>query len=115
MTLKRIISIPLIFFVVVSVMSTFAQENDDYNALVAFYNSTNGDDWAENTDWLVDPNVCNWFGITCDIEGKVISIDFKPTLDNSGTFISTDIIGSIPPEIGDLVYLEELIIWNADF
>ncbi len=49
---------------------------DDYNAIVAFYHSTNGPKWLNNTGWLKgDP--CTypfWFGLYC-INGRVLQIN----------------------------------------
>ena len=35
----------------------------EFNALVAFFESTGGQSWNTNTDWL-DPNADSWFGVT---------------------------------------------------
>jgi len=34
------------------------------NALMAFYYATTGANWSDNTNWLSDPVVNNWFGVT---------------------------------------------------
>jgi len=34
-------------------------------ALVAFYESTNGPDWSNNTGWLTSDTPCSWYGVTC--------------------------------------------------
>jgi len=36
----------------------------DYNALVALYNSTNGANWTDNTNWLTNADVSTWYGVT---------------------------------------------------
>ncbi|MGB0929125.1 MAG: choice-of-anchor L domain-containing protein [Chitinophagales bacterium] len=36
--------------------------------LVAFYNATGGDDWTDNSGWLVD-DVSEWFGVTLSVDG----------------------------------------------
>jgi hypothetical protein len=33
-------------------------------ALMAFYEATNGDAWTDNTGWMTDSTVGNWFGVT---------------------------------------------------
>jgi hypothetical protein len=38
---------------------------EEYNTLVALYNATDGDNWANNDGWLEDYSVCDWYGITC--------------------------------------------------
>jgi hypothetical protein len=37
-------------------------------ALVAFYNSTNGTGWIARTGWLETNEPCQWYGIFCDSE-----------------------------------------------
>lgn len=38
----------------------------DYNALLAFYDATGGDNWTDKTNWLTSSNVSSWFGITVE-------------------------------------------------
>jgi hypothetical protein len=33
-------------------------------ALMAFYEATGGDSWTDNTNWMTDPTVGNWYGVT---------------------------------------------------
>lgn len=75
-------------------------------ALEAFYDSTDGDNWTDNTGWKVDENVCSWYGITCDT-GHVSSIDF-----NIAFFSDNHIVGILPAEIGALTYLKTLSMPN---
>ena len=42
----------------------FADRQGDSLALVALYNSTNGDNWHNNTNWLTNEPIENWVGIT---------------------------------------------------
>lgn len=73
------------------------------NALYAFYESTNGDEWDNNTDWLSEKPVKEWIGV--DVEnGHVTWLNFN---DNGLT-------GSIPPEIRDLPHLRSLILYYND-
>lgn len=49
----------------------------DYNALVDFYNSTNGDNWSNNYNWLNDTQpISNWTGIT-EENGRVTAISLQ--------------------------------------
>ncbi|MGB1308693.1 MAG: leucine-rich repeat domain-containing protein, partial [Oceanihabitans sp.] len=96
--------------------------NSDYAALVALYNSTNGDNWTTNTNWLDDTKPLNtWYGVTLT-NNRVTSISLGsnnltgvlPT--EIGDFselqylwlYSNEITGTIPPEIGNLTNLIEL-------
>ena len=38
----------------------------DRKVLVAFYEATDGPNWANNTNWLSDAPVCYWHGVTAD-------------------------------------------------
>ena len=48
----------------------------DKEALIAFYNSTNGAQWKINTNWLTDAPVDEWYGIT--VEGERVIEFFLP-------------------------------------
>jgi Secretion system C-terminal sorting domain/Leucine Rich Repeat len=65
----------------------------DSLALIAFYNSTNGDEWIDNTGWRDGP-VIDWFGIT--LTGSRVT-----TISLEGNNLS----GSLPDSIGDLTGL----------
>ena len=91
-------------------------------ALVAFYNSTDGDNWTNNTGWLVDTDPANWFGITrgSTVSGiRLESNNLVGTLPSElgnltsivGINISGNLIsGNIPPELGNLTNLENLTL-----
>ncbi|MDG5767698.1 T9SS type A sorting domain-containing protein [Balneolales bacterium ANBcel1] len=102
----------------------------DSLALVAYYNSTNGDQWRDNSGWLVD-QVAFWIGIdeieeVADGEWRVTSVDmprnnmrvpgpFPPEMEDLEYvwFWKSDVnlhSGPIPPEIARMARLEELLI-----
>jgi Leucine-rich repeat (LRR) protein len=64
-------------------------------ALVALYNSTDGDNWVSNTGWKVTNTPCNWYGVSCS-GGHVSELDMS----------SNQLSGTIPPELGQLSNLE---------
>ena len=66
-------------------------------ALVALYNSTNGDGWRNHTNWLVTTTPCSWNGVTCAM-GHVTELLLS----------ANQLSGAIPPEIGDLTALHRL-------
>lgn len=72
---------------------------DEYNALVALYNSTNGDEWNSRNNWLTETTP--WYGVTV-ADGHVTSIDLS---DNQ-------LAGQIPPELGNLTELQWLGLHN---
>lgn len=66
------------------------------DALIALYNATDGANWDDNTGWL-STDVSTWFGVT--VSGcNVIDIALP----------GNNLIGALPPEIGDLTLLEGL-------
>ncbi len=78
----------------------------DRAALVALYQSTHGDNWHLNDNWLTDAPLDEWFGVLTDsASGRVIRLD----LENNG------LTGEIPAEFGQLTALEVLNLratWN---
>ena len=66
-------------------------------ALEAFYNSTNGPDWAHDSGWLFTNTPCSWYGVSC-VGGHVTSVSL------SGNEVS----GQLPEELGNLSELEVL-------
>jgi len=66
-------------------------------ALVALYDSTNGPGWKNKTGWKTESDPCAWYGVTCS-NGHV----------NNVNLFYNQLSGTIPPEIGNLVYLKEL-------
>ncbi len=79
---------------------TFAAEKD---TLIALYNSTNGENWTTNTNWLTgDPCTNNWHGIDCDQSANIVRI----------LLYNNNLFGTIPAELGDLNNLEWLWLDN---
>ena len=98
----------------------------DSLALVALYDSTGGEYWTNNTNWLTGP-VASWSGITIS-EGRVTKIYLSNNnlagtipLEIGGLNQLTDCIlngnqlsGPLPPEIGNLTELEYLYLQYND-
>ena len=111
----------------------FAQYNPDvhgvpeieYDALVAFYNATNGDNWQFKSNWLSQLKpVGEWYGITVE-KGRVTNINLFITYNSllpsqiynltelkEITLINGRIVGGLTSEISNLTKLEILDIKN---
>ena len=74
----------------------------DREALVALYNATGGPDWEYSVNWLTDAPLGDWYGVTTDARGRVISLYL------GGTFSTEGLVGNLPDSIGDLTELEFL-------
>ena len=72
----------------------------DRAALIAFYHSTDGDNWVNNTNWLSDKPLREWHGIHADDNDRVIVIALK----------GNNLVGSLAPDISKLTALKELIL-----
>ena len=83
-------------------LSTFLQRSvaTEGEALVALYNATDGPNWGNNTNWLSDAPLDDWFGVVTDAEGRVVSLILR------GNGLS----GKMPPELGNLSSLEGLLL-----
>ena len=69
-------------------------------ALLALYEATDGPNWSNNTNWLSDAPLGEWYGVTTDDTGRVVGLHLS---DNRLT-------GEIPPELAGLSNLEELYL-----
>ena len=100
-------------------------EHPDFTPLMALYNATNGDSWANNSNWGMDCNVCNWYGVTCEnnrvtqlrLDDNQLMGSLPTELSNLANlrtlFLSTNqLSGSIPAELGNLANLEVLFLFN---
>lgn len=84
---------------------SFAQAQmptEEREALIALYNSTDGPNWTNNTNWLGAVGTeCTWCGVYCSLDDQVTQL-ILPT---------NKLNGSLPPEIGDLPILFLLHMW----
>ena len=73
----------------------------DRDALVALYHATDGPNWTNNTNWLSDKPIGDWYGVSTDADGRVTWLALELNRLN----------GVIPPEIGDLGNLVDLSLY----
>ncbi len=101
----------------------------DWEALAAFYATTSGPDWANNTNWFSKNPLNRWYGIHTNDAGRVTELNLK--LNNLDGFLPPEIGqldqlrvlrlsynnmgGRIPPELGSLVHLEVLDLFHNLF
>ena len=76
-----------------------ASAQTDRDALIALYNSTGGENWANNTNWNTDEDISAWFGVTVT-GGRVTELSMR----------RNNLSGTFPPEIGDLSALTLLAL-----
>ena len=101
----------------------------DRAVLVALYEATDGDHWANDTHWLSDEPLNEWFGVTTDADGRVTRLNlFRNRL--SGELPSelghlthlqwlglydNELSGSLPSSLGNLTNLQSLDLGENDF
>ena len=82
---------------------------DDRAVLVALYEAAGGGasfwfserwDWEDSTNWLSAAPLDEWYGVTTDRKGRVLTLYLH----------SNELIGSIPAELGQLQNLTYLIL-----
>ena len=78
--------------------------NPDRLALVALYNATDGPNWVDNTNWLTDAPLGEWYGVSTNAEGRVVRI----ILSEHG------LRGELPAELANLTELTNLSLWRND-
>ncbi|WP_299897654.1 hypothetical protein, partial [uncultured Aquimarina sp.] len=66
-------------------------------ALIDLYNSTDGANWTNNTNWLTNAPVCDWYGVVVE-NSKVTRLLLQ----------NNNLTGEIPVSIGNLISIEIL-------
>jgi len=106
-----------------NITSSIAQCHiDDWTALKALYENTNGDSWIDNTGWeIVKPetptelcNLADLFGIYVNESGRVECIDLDGREDCVYELgpLGNNLTGIIPIEIGNISNLKTLNLEN---
>ena len=74
----------------------------DRAALAALHAATGGRNWTNNSGWLSDAPLNEWYGVTTDADGRVSRLE----LDTNG------LSGEVPGQVGDLSALSVLELHN---
>ena len=83
---------------------TIVKHATDRDALVALYNATDGDNWYDNTNWLSDAPLGQWYGVTTDSDGRVTRVSLHVN----------NLSGKLPEDLGILRRLTHLVLWDND-
>jgi pimeloyl-ACP methyl ester carboxylesterase len=70
----------------------------DIGALKILYANTGGTNWFEKANWITTQNHCSWYGVSCDLAGRVSGLELE----------KNNLLGAIPPELGLLSNLVNL-------
>ena len=79
-------------------------------ALEALYHATDGDDWTNNANWLTDAPFEEWYGVEADERGHVTGLRLGGWDESVRDFVGNGLVGTLPPELGDLAHLRQLSI-----
>ena len=75
---------------------------EQMSVLAALYDATGGDDWYDNTNWLSDAELGEWYGVSTDGEGYITGLKLY----------ENDLSGEIPAELGQLARLQSLYLYG---
>ena len=81
-----------------SARATLTVTPSERMSLIALYDATNGASWTNSSGWLSDAPLGEWFGISTDVDGRVTELGLN----------GNSLEGTMPPELGDLAWLESL-------
>jgi len=74
----------------------------DSLVLIDLYNSTNGQNWNNNSNWLTSAPINTWYGVSTDNNDRVSDLDLN----------NNNLIGSIPSSVVNLSNLSLLVLYN---
>jgi Leucine-rich repeat (LRR) protein len=78
------------------------QKEQERQILELFFQVTVGENWKQNDGWMVDNDICNWYGVTCRGDRTVESIILG----------SNNLQGRLPKEIFQLSNLHMLWLYS---
>ncbi len=90
-------------------VSTSALPTLEREALIALYNSTNGDGWTDNSGWKTPPLHTDGFSMP-GTEGIWFGITVENSHAKKITLFNNNLTGVLPTQIGNLTSVSELIL-----
>ena len=101
----------------------------DREILEIFYGATGAEDWTDDTNWLSDAELSEWYGVWTDGDGRVTSLnlyqnELTGTIPaemgglsrlNRASMNYNAISGAIPAELGKLARLQRLELNDNEF
>ena len=84
----------------------------DRAVLVALYEATDGPNWVNSENWLTDAPLYDWFGVTTNGEGRVVHLEMTYWDEDATQWITNNVSGPIPPELGELTSLEHMQFYD---
>lgn len=81
-----------------SVLDGQQELTSDREVLSVFYETTDGSEWKQNSNWLTKAPLEEWFGVTTDSSGRVIGLELQ----------ANGLSGVLPPQLGALTRLQRL-------
>ncbi|MGA7615944.1 MAG: fibronectin type III domain-containing protein [Thermoanaerobaculia bacterium] len=104
--MRALIPAMALVFATIAPSATAAIPSSERDALIAIYDSTNGDQWQSNANWKGAPGTeCTWDGVTCDTSGSAVT-----GLDLAWNNVK----GTLPPQIRNLTNLEVLDLTSTE-
>ena len=107
---------------------TVTARSADRRALELLYDELDGGNWIDNTNWLTDAPLEEWYGVSTGADARVdtLDLDFNRLTGEIPTelgslsdlevldFDRNSLTGEIPPELADLSDLEVLDLGNNE-
>ena len=78
------------------------EPQEDRETLIAIFDQLNGTNWQEKENWDSEVSLGMWHGVETDGQGRVTEL----------TLNDTNLKGSIPRELFDLVHLKSLVLFS---